>query len=159
MSLCGFTCNCCARTRRLHGVSGGTLTFAGLAMRDRSRRVPVVTFFAVMTVPARRRMSALQTNASADAARQLVQLHVESALSRVEVAVAHWNRQHGNFSRRVRHEARRVLRSLFPLISCRPSSYPRDFFFALLVSRDIGAATIAAPIVVVIAPREINLFL
>lgn len=77
------------------GGGGGTLTFAGLAMRDRSRRVPVVTFFAVMTVPARRRMSALQTNTSADAARQLVQLHVESALSRVEVAVAHWNRQGG----------------------------------------------------------------
>lgn len=74
------------------GVSSGTLTFAGLAMRDRSRRVPVVTFFAVMTVPSRGRMPALQTNTSADAARQLVQLHVESALSRVEVAVAHWNR-------------------------------------------------------------------
>lgn len=58
-------------------------------MRHRSRRVPVVTFAAVMTVPACREMSALQTNASADTARQLVQLHVESALSRVEIAVAH----------------------------------------------------------------------
>lgn len=58
-------------------------------MRDRSRRVPVVTFAAVMTVPPRCKVPALQTNASADAARQLVQLHVESALSRVEVAVAH----------------------------------------------------------------------
>lgn len=65
------------------------LTFAGLAMRDRSRRVPVVTLAAVMTVPPRREMSALKTNASADTARQLVQLHVESTLSRVEVAVAH----------------------------------------------------------------------
>lgn len=67
----------------------GALTFAGLAMRDRSGRVPVVTFAAVMTVPSCRKMPALQTNASADTARQLVQLHVESALSRVEVAVAH----------------------------------------------------------------------
>lgn len=75
-----------ARAYRQHT---GALTLAGLAMRDRSRRVPVETFPAVMTVPARRKMPALQTNASADATRQLVQLHVESALSRVEVAVAH----------------------------------------------------------------------
>lgn len=75
----------------LHVIAGaaGALTFAGLAMRDRSRRVPVVTFAAVMTVPSCRKMPALQTNASADTARHLVQLHVESALSRVEVAVAH----------------------------------------------------------------------
>lgn len=74
----------------LHVIAGrGALTFAGLAMRDRPGRVPVVTFAAVMTVPSCRKMPALQTNASADTARQLVQLHVESALSRVEVAVAH----------------------------------------------------------------------
>ena len=80
VSFAGFTCNCRA---------AGALTFAGLAMRDRSRRISVVTFAAVMTVPSCRKMPALQTNASADTARQLVQLHVESALSRVEVAVAH----------------------------------------------------------------------
>lgn len=62
--------------------------FAGLAMRDRSRRIPVVTFSAIMTVPSCRKMPALQANASADTARQLVKFHVESALSRVEVAVA-----------------------------------------------------------------------
>lgn len=69
----------------------GALTFAGLAMLDRSGRIPVVTFPTIVTVSSCRKMPALQTNASADASRQLVQFHVESALSRVEIAVALWN--------------------------------------------------------------------
>lgn len=62
--------------------------FAGLAMLDRSGRIPIVTFPTIVTVSSCRKMPALQTNASADASRQLVQFHVESALSRVEIAVA-----------------------------------------------------------------------
>lgn len=76
----------------------GVLTFAGLTMLDRSGRIPVVTFPTIVTVSSCRKMPALQTNASADTSRQLVQFHVESALSCVEIAIAFWNKYTPDYS-------------------------------------------------------------
>lgn len=59
-------------------------------MSDGPRGVPVVALLAVVAVPAGGEVPALQAHAPAHAARQLVQLHVEAALPRVLVAIAHW---------------------------------------------------------------------
>lgn len=81
----------------------GVLTFAGLTMLDRSGRIPVVTFPTIVTVSSCRKMPALQTNASADTSRQLVQFHVESALSCVEIAIAFWNKYIGPIIQPILH--------------------------------------------------------
>lgn len=62
-------------------------------MSDGAVGVPVVALLAVVAVPAGRVVPALQADASAHAARQLVQVHVEAALPRVLVAIAHWNKK------------------------------------------------------------------
>lgn len=63
-------------------------------MSDGPVGVPVVALPAVVAVPAGREVPALQADASAHAARQLVQVHVEAALPRVLVAIAHWKQKH-----------------------------------------------------------------
>lgn len=79
----------CVRYRSLSIVD--ELTFASLAMRYRSGWVSVITFATIMTVSSRCEMSTLQADTSAHATRQLVQFHVESAFSGVQVAVANCN--------------------------------------------------------------------
>lgn len=62
-------------------------TFARLPVCDGLGRVSVVPLLAVMAVPPRGKVPALQTHAATHAPRQLVQLHVETATSGVQVAV------------------------------------------------------------------------
>lgn len=59
-------------------------------MRDGLGHVPVVTLLAVVAVAPRRVVATVETDAATSAARQLVQLHVESAATGVQVAVARW---------------------------------------------------------------------
>lgn len=63
-------------------------TFAGLAVGDGLAEVAVEALLAVVAVPARRVVPAVEADAAALAPRQLVQLHVEAAAPRVQVAVA-----------------------------------------------------------------------
>lgn len=62
-------------------------TFARLPVCDGLGWVPVVALLAVMAVPPRGKVAALQTHASTHAPRQFVQLHVETATSGVQIAV------------------------------------------------------------------------
>lgn len=71
-------------------------TFAGLAVGDGLAEVAVEALLAVVAVPARRVVPAVEADAAALAPRQLVQLHVEAAAPRVQVAVAGWERQRGD---------------------------------------------------------------
>lgn len=64
------------------------LTFAGLAVRDGLAEVPVEALLAVVAVPPSRVVSAVEANAAALPAGQLIQLHVEAAAPSVQVAVA-----------------------------------------------------------------------
>lgn len=62
-------------------------------MGDLLRGVPVVSLLAVVAVPARGVVSALETDAPRHPAGQFVQLHVESASSGVLVALAGCNQK------------------------------------------------------------------
>lgn len=64
------------------------LTFAGLAVGDGLAEVPVEALLAVVAVPPRRVVPAVEADATALPARELVQLHVEAATPSVQVAVA-----------------------------------------------------------------------
>ena len=71
------------------------LTFTHLAMRDRSHRVAIEAFLAVVTVATLRIVATVGTDSSAPVTRQLVDLQVEATLSRVQVTVARCrHRQH-----------------------------------------------------------------
>lgn len=65
-------------------------------MGDGLAEVAVEALLAVVAVPARRVVPAVEADAAALAPRQLVQLHVEAAAPRVQVAVAGWERQRGD---------------------------------------------------------------
>lgn len=66
------------------------VTFASSPVRDGLGHVPVVTLLAVVAVASRRVVPAVEADATASAARQLVQLHVEAAAAGVQVTVAGW---------------------------------------------------------------------
>lgn len=68
-------------------------TFAGLAVGDGLAEVAVEAFLAVVAVPSRRVVPAVQADAAALAPRQLVELHVEAAPPGMEVAVTGCERQ------------------------------------------------------------------
>lgn len=66
----------------------GAITFTRFAMSNGLAGVAIVAFLAVVAVPAGGVVAALEAHAAARASRQLVQLHVEAAAARVQVAVA-----------------------------------------------------------------------
>ena len=68
------------------------LTFAGLAVLDGPAAVAEEALPAVVTVPAGRVVPAVEADATALPARQLVQLHVEPTPPRVQVTVARCRR-------------------------------------------------------------------
>ncbi len=72
--------------RRAHRVA--VAGRAGALVRDVMLGRPEVSLLAVVAVPAGRVVPAPEADAAGDAARQLVQLHVEPAAARVVVAVA-----------------------------------------------------------------------
>lgn len=65
-----------------------TLTFAGASVSDGPGHVPVKALLAVVAVAACGVVAAVHADTSALPPRQLIQLHVESTASRMEVAVA-----------------------------------------------------------------------
>lgn len=64
------------------------LTFAGLAVCDGLAEVPVEALLAVVAVPPRGVVPAVEADSAALPARELVELHVEAAAPGVQVAVA-----------------------------------------------------------------------
>lgn len=64
------------------------LTFACLAMCNRLGRVPVVPLPAVVTVSSSGEVPTLEAYAARNTSAQFIQLHVESALARVLIALA-----------------------------------------------------------------------
>lgn len=75
-------------SERNHVSFGGLLTFAGAPVSDGPGHVSVEALLAVVAVAACGVVTAVHAHASALPPRQLIQLHVESAAARVEVAVA-----------------------------------------------------------------------
>ena len=69
-------------------VKTSQLTFAGLTVCDGLAEVPVEALLAVVAVPPRSVVPAVEADAATLPARELVQLHVEAAAPGVQVAVA-----------------------------------------------------------------------
>lgn len=63
------------------------LTFAHFAMTNRFGWITIIAFFAVVAVAARCCMSTIQAYSTGYTARHLIQFHIETASSRVSIAV------------------------------------------------------------------------
>lgn len=71
----------------MRAVSG---TFAGSPVRDGLGHVPVVTLLAVMAVTSRCVVSTVQTDTTTPPPWQLVELHIETTTSGMQITVACW---------------------------------------------------------------------
>lgn len=123
-----------------------TPTFAGASVSDGPGHVPVKALLAVVAVAACRVVAAVHADASALPPRQLVQLHVESAASRVEVAVA---RCRGKRVRAVScvnafadYQKKRVKLFFFFSENCLQSKYQtvryRQIYYIVYILRELG---------------------
>lgn len=67
------------------------LTFTRFTMSDGFVRIPIISFFAIVTITTSCVVPTIQTHSAADTTRQLVQIHVEAAFSSMLIAVASCN--------------------------------------------------------------------
>lgn len=74
------------------------VTFAGSPVGDGLGHVPVVTLLAVVAMASCRVVTTVETDTAASPARQLVQLHVETAAPGVQVTVAGWLERERHFA-------------------------------------------------------------